>query len=128
MKSPADDESYLIIGSILVQNNYLSYKAEICRKKIEVAILGKIEENGNVKTTGYWTMTDENGYVFVADVPPGEYTVKGIRLTLSDGNRLVISSPLPMPGNLGFHLQNTEGIVFDGDYFPHEAKGRIMRI
>ena len=128
LKNPTGDKSYLIIGSILVQSNYLSYKAEVCRKEVEVAILGKIEENGQAKMTGYWTMTDQNGYFFVPDAPPGQYTVKGNRLTLSDGTRLIISSPLRLPGSTGFHLQDTEGIVFEGDYFPHESKGRIMNL
>ena len=128
LKGPTDDRSYLVTGSILFQSNYLGYKAEVLRKGIEVAILGRIEEKGGVKMSSHWTMTDQNGYFFVADVAPGQYVVKGVRLTLSDGTRIVISSPLRLPGSLGFQLQNIENIVFEGDYFPHKAIGRIMNL
>lgn len=128
LKAPTGDQSYLIVGSILFQNNYLSYKAEVCRAGIEVAILGMVEENGVVKMKGHWTMTDQNGYFFLADVPPGKYALKGVRLTLSDGNRLVVYSPLRYPGDLGFLLQETEGIVFEGDHFPLKPRGRIMNL
>ena len=128
LKPPTDDQSFLVIGSILFQSNYLSYKAEVRRSGIEVAVLGRIEENGKVKTTGHWTMTDENGYFFLADVVPGQYIVKGLRLTLSDGTRVVLSSPLRSPGSLGFQLQDTEGITFEGDHFPHVPRGRIMNV
>lgn len=127
-ENPTGDQSYLVIGSILFQSNYLGYKAEVCRKGIEVAILGRVEEKGHVKMKNHWTMTDQKGYFFLADVEPGQYVVKGIRLTLSDGTRMVISSPLRQPGSLGFQLQQTENIVFEGDYFPFEAKGRIMNL
>ena len=127
-KGPTGDRSYLVIGSILFQSNYLGYKAEVCRKGIEVAILGRIEEMGKVTMTSHWTTTDQNGYFFLADVAPGQYAVKGIRLTLSDGTRMVMSSPLRLPGSMGFQLQNTESIVFEGDHFPHQAKGRIINL
>ena len=128
LKGPTGDESYLLVGSILFQNNYLNDRAEVYRKGIEVAILGRVEESGKADIIGHWTMTDENGYFFVADVQPGQYVVKGIRLTLSDGTRLVISSPLRLPASVGFQLQEGENIVFEGDHFPHRARGRIMNL
>ena len=128
LKAPTGEQSFLVIGSIIFQSNYLGYKAEVLRSDIEVAVMGRIEEKGEVKITGYWTMTDRNGYFFLADVPPGQYVVKGVRLTLSDGTRLVISSPLRQPGDLGFQRQDTESIIFTGNYFPHHPRGRIMNL
>ena len=29
---------------------------------------------------------------------------------------------------LGFQLQDTEGIIFEGDYFTHEVRGRIVNL
>ena len=128
LKPPADDRSFLLIGSILFQSSYLDYEAEVLRGSIEVAILGMTEEDGRVKKKGYWTMTDDDGYFFLDNMPPGQYALKGLMLTLSDGTRLIISSPLRYPGDLGFVLQDTEGIIFEGNHFPLKPQGRIMNL
>ena len=127
LKEPTTGDAFMVIGSVFLENNYFDDRAEVYMQGIEVAILAREEVGGKTKTKGYWTTTDENGYFMLADVPPGKYTLKGIRLTMSKGTFFTITNTLRYTGST-FVIQNKETVIFDGDYFGTQPKGRIVNL
>ena len=114
---PASDDSLLLIGQIIVEDNQFSGRYDVIKSGIEVAILGR---PGNDRVTGLWAITDKNGYFALANVAKGDYALKGIRLTLSNGARITLSNPLIKEINY-FRFNNGENILIEGDYFPYQA-------
>jgi hypothetical protein len=127
LKEPTSENSLLVIGSVVFENNYFDDRAEVYQKGIEVAILARYEEDGKTKTKGYWTTSDENGYFFLSNVPKGQYALKGIRLAMGRGTLLTISNPLRYSGSV-YVIQRGEHVIFDGDYFAYEPRGRIVNL
>ncbi|MDZ7270156.1 MAG: hypothetical protein ONB17_00935 [candidate division KSB1 bacterium] len=126
---PSSDNTVLIVGAAFVVNNYYNERFEVYRPSIEVAIMGKVIEGGKEQIKGYWTQTDENGYFALANVPPGRYALKGIRFTLSTGDLLTISNPLRFSGSTYMLQPSSKTIIlFDGDYFAFEPKGRVVNM
>lgn len=126
---PTSDNTILVVGAAFVVNNYYNERFEIYRPSIEVAIMGKVTEGGKEKIKGYWTQTDENGYFVLCNVPPGRYALKGIRFTLSTGDLLTISNPLRFSGSTYMLQPSSKTIIlFDGDYFAFEPKGRVVNM
>ncbi|MCR4438998.1 MAG: hypothetical protein QHJ34_14335 [bacterium] len=126
---PTSENSVLVVGAAFVVNNYYNERFEIYRPSIEVAIMGKVTQNGKEQIKGYWTQTDENGYFALANVPPGQYALKGIRFTLSTGDLLTISNPLRFSGSTYMLQPSSKTIIlFDGDYFAFEPKGRVVNM
>ncbi len=119
---PASDDSLLLIGQIIVEDNQFSGRFDVIKSGIEVAVLGR-PENGQV--TGLWATTDKDGYFALANVPKGDYALKGIRLTLSNGARITLSNPLIKEINY-FRFNDGENILIEGDYFPYHAVGRVL--
>jgi len=122
---PTSDESMLIVGRIIIEDNQFTGRYDVIKYGTEVAILGKPE--GSTKVTGLWTMTDKDGYFALANVPKGEYALKGIRATLSNGMRVTLSNPL-IKGVNYFRFNPTENILIDGDYFPFHPVGRVLSL
>ena len=72
---PVDDSSYLVCGSVIIENNWYSSSGgvggfsegrqveESYLKGIEAALLGKfVNETGNEDSKIFYVETDENGY------------------------------------------------------------------
>ncbi|MGQ9560646.1 MAG: hypothetical protein ACUVWA_09045 [Candidatus Oleimicrobiaceae bacterium] len=126
---PTSENSVLVVGAVFVVNNYYNERFEIYRPSIEVAIMAKVSQDGKEQIKGYWTQTDENGYFALANVPPGQYALKGIRFTLSTGDLLTISNPLRFSGSTYMLQPSSKTIIlFDGDYFAFEPKGRVVNM
>lgn len=126
---PTSENSVLVVGAAFVVNNYYNERFEIYRPSIEVAIMAKVSQDGKEQIKGYWTQTDENGYFALANVPPGQYALKGIRFTLSTGDLLTISNPLRFSGSTYMLQPSSKTIIlFDGDYFAFEPKGRVVNM
>lgn len=138
---PVDDNSYLVCGSILVENNWYSsgesgivsdgrQVEEVYEKGVEIAVLGKYtDENGMEKTKGYYTTSDEKGYFYLENVPPGNYALKGFRISMNDGRYLTVFSDLD--GAESAYLQRRrqeQMIIFKGDYFPFPANNRVVNL
>ena len=126
---PESDTSVLAIGGIILENLGYNERFEVYIDEIEVAIMGKVMDNGKEKTLGLWTKTDENGYFCFPNLQPGKYALKGIRFILTSGELLTISNTLDFTGS-NFLLQRPQNnlIIFDGSYFAHELEGRILNL
>jgi|GEM_PF-1068453 hypothetical protein len=124
---PTSENSFIVIGNVLVESRYFEERPEVYRSNIEVAILGQIESGGKRKLTGYWTMTDPEGYFVLTDVPPGKYAIKGIRFTTNQGTLLTITNALRYAGST-YVIDRQETVIFDGSYFPIEPKGRVVNL
>jgi|Deesub1362B_J571_1020462.scaffolds.fasta_scaffold16397_2 hypothetical protein len=85
-REPQDASRYLVVGSLVV--DLLEYRGitDTYRGGIEVSIAGRHVENGQVVHKNYWTMTDDRGYFFLANVPPGDYALRGFRLKVVGGD------------------------------------------
>lgn len=124
---PTSDQTYIVIGNVLVESRYFEEKPEVYRGNIEVAIVGKTTVDGKEKTSGYWTVTDDQGYFALTDVPPGKYAIQGIRFTTNDGTLLTITNKLRYAGST-YVIDRKETVIFDAQYFPIEPKGRVVNL
>ncbi len=126
---PETDDQVLAIGAIVLENLGYNERFEVYLDEIEVALYGKVQQNGKEKTVGLWTKTDENGYFCFPNLAPGQYALKGIRFILTSGELLTISNTLDFSGS-NFMLQRPEKnlIIFDGNHFAHEVEGRILNL
>jgi len=121
---PEDGESMIVVGRIIVEDNYYTEHFEVITAGIEVAVYGKTEDGQKL---ALWTQSDKNGYFALANVPKGEYTLKGFRATLLNGTRVTISNPL-LGERKHFHINQNENILFEGEYFAFESTGRVISL
>lgn len=111
---PASDSSFLVCGSVIVENNIhvesgssgdpnmesrerksLSQVEESYRKGITIILLGRHRaEDGDFRYETYSATTDENGYFYIENVPRGDYALKGFQLYMMSGADLNVSSSL----------------------------------
>lgn len=127
LKEPGSEKSMLVIGGVALEDNYFSQFSGVHLEDIEVAILSETIKDGELKTSGHWTRTDENGFFMLSDVPPGRYAITGIRLYLSNGDLTVLSNPLTS-GKSKFMLQEGDHVPFIGQYFTIEPQGRMLNL
>ena len=124
---PTSDAGMLILGRILVEDNQYTGRFDVIKGGIEVAILGQPHDSAHV--TGLWAITDNDGYFALANVPQGNYALKGIRVTLSNGMRIVLSNPLIKDRSFfRFNPPDIENILIEGDHFPLEPVGRVISL
>ena len=127
LKEPSSEQSHLVIGAVILEDNYYTQFGSVHLEDIEVAILSETVSEGDIKISGYWTRTDENGFFQLSDVPRGRYAITGIRLYLRNGELLVISNPLNS-GKSEFIIQESDHVPFMGQYFKIEPQGRIVNL
>jgi len=127
MHEPSGNDSFLIIGAVALEDKYYSQYGGVHIKDIEVAILSETVIKDDLKISGAWTRTDENGFFCLSNVAPGRYEITGIRLYLSNGELLVLSNPLTS-GSTEFMIQSSDHVPFLGQYFPTEPEGRIVNL
>jgi hypothetical protein len=123
-KEPETEAGMLVVGRIIVEDNLFSGRYDVITAGIEVAIYGKAETGEQL---GLWAMTDKEGYFALANVPRGEYALKGFRVTLSDGQRVIITNPL-MGFAREYRFNASESILFEGEYFPFAPLGRVVSL
>jgi len=116
----------LIIGRLLFdvngyQNNFLTI-----RENIEVAVIGRVIQEGEIKTIGFWTITNEDGYFIVPNVPDGEYSIKGFRTQLIGVGDIIIVNELIDPQRNYFEFKSQGVISFAGRLFDTRSKQRII--
>jgi len=122
---PVSDDSMLVVGRIIVEDNQFSGRFQVVKSGIEVAILGQPEGSPNV--TGLWAHTDNSGYFALANVPKGNYALKGIRFTLSTGVRVTLVNPLIRDLDY-FRFNPMENILIEGNYFRLKPVGRVLSL
>lgn len=122
---PANNESFIVVGSIILQNNGYTPNTEIYLDGIDVMISSKIQTNGKEKIVDHWVVTDKEGYFFLSNVPPGKYALKAIRTTVGTSRLITIANSLRYSGS-EFQIQVKTRIPAGSDYFPDNPVGRVM--
>lgn len=124
-KEPSSEDSIMVVGNIIFENNYYNDQLETVRKDIEVAVVGKY--GAGEKIHSYWVTTDENGFFALADVPKGKYAIQGFRVYLGQGELLTIANSLRYEGSF-YQIQRKPYVVFQADYFPIESDSRVYKL
>lgn len=127
LTEPVSDEAMIVVGAVIVEDDYYTEIPGVHREGIDVAILGQFIENGQLVRKGFWTKTDENGYFYLLNLPPGEYALTGVRLYLSDQSLLVIANSLMTPES-EFEIESGDHIGFTGNYFDISPEGRVINL
>ena len=118
----------LLIGTVIFDINGYQDKFISIKENIEVAIVGRFKENGLYKNFGTWATTDEDGYFYIANVPDGEYAIKGFRAYCMEFGDLKVMNDLTDAANNYYYLLE-EGIInFGGNLFNTSAKQRIINL
>jgi len=123
-KEPTAEETMLVVGSVILEDNYYTEEVAVYKKGMEVAVLGQTEAGERL---ALWTTTDENGYFAIADVPKGEYVLKAIRILIGRGSFVTIENRLRVSSDV-YMLSNKQTVIFRGEYFPFEPKERIVSL
>jgi hypothetical protein len=119
---PTADNTMIVVGRAIIEDNYYSQETGVYKQDLEIAILGKTDEG---KVLGLWTSTDENGYFAIADVPKGEYVLKGVRTLIGRGSQITITNRLRLSSDQ-YMVTSKPTVIFNGQYFPFEATGRVL--
>lgn len=127
LSHPEADRS-LLIGSLSLDINGYQNTFALIQGNIEVAIVGRYLENDMVKNFGRWTITDERGYFFLANVPDGEYALKDFRIHLIGIGDLSIVNELNDPQRNYYELLNDDIINFSGNLFDIKSQHRIINL
>ena len=128
VSAPKTDRSFLVIGALTV--DLLQYRniTETYRGGIDVIIAGRLKKGGRYIYKNFWTKTDDRGYFFLANVPPGEYALRGFRIqVLGPAFHLLVFSRLRSEKDPYEVVQNARIPVLAG-YFPFPARGRIVNL
>jgi len=125
LPAPMDSKN-LLIGALIFDVNGYNDRFESVRKQIEIAIVGNVIEQGEMKRFGEWATTDENGYFFLANVPDGEYVIKGFRIHSIGADNLTISNDLINPREDYYELKDEDIIYLQADYFDTKSNQRIV--
>ena len=123
-KEPTMEGTMLVVGAVVLEDNYYTEETAVYKKGIEVAVLGKTEAGERL---ALWTTTDENGYFAMADVPKGEYVLKGVRVLIGKGSLVTITNRLRVSSD-AYMVTSKPTIIFQGDYFPYEEKDRVVSL
>jgi hypothetical protein len=127
LPEPAEKKN-LLIGSIIFDINGYKDTFLICQDNVEVAIIGRYMEDGRFKNFGRWVTTDENGYFCLANIPEGEYAIKGFQVYVMGLGDLKIINDLHDPQNNYYELRNEDIINFGGDLFDTKNNQRIVNL
>ncbi|MBC8186229.1 hypothetical protein H8E88_34535 [candidate division KSB1 bacterium] len=124
-EEPVADKN-LIIGSLIFnvdgyQDNFVTIK-----ENIEVAIIGRVIQEGEIKTLGFWATTDEDGYFNLSNVPNGEYSIKGFTTRLIGIGDINIENELLDSQRNYFELKRHGVISFSGRLFDTRPNQRII--
>ena len=125
LPEPVENKN-LLIGSLIFDIDGFEDNFTTIRQNIEVVIIGRFVEEGNVKNFGQWVTTDENGYFFIANVPDGEYAIKGFRTHLIGLGNLTIENELIDPQRNYFELMDKDVISMTGELFDVRSDQRIV--
>ena len=148
LTSPVDDTRCLVCGSIIVENNWRwvpqPYRRdrpqtpadfgkiqESYKKDIDVVVLGKFkDEEGAEKIDLFYTKTDESGYFFIENVPPGDYALSGFQIYMVNGTNHGVSSSLygPEAPYLKIGDAHQPLNVKRAAHFPFSVKNRIINL
>ena len=121
-----EDEMNLIIGSLIFDINGYEDNFLVIKDNIEVAIVGSYEQNGKLHNFGRWVTTGEEGYFCIANIPEGEYAIKGFRVNVMGLDELRVANELSDPQRNYFELNAHDMISLQGDLFDVKSNHRIV--
>lgn len=125
LPEPVEDNN-LLIGSLIFDIDGYEDNFASIRKNIEIVIVGRFVKDNEIKNFSQWVTTDENGYFFIANVPDGEYAIKGFRTHLIGLGDLTIENELIDPQRNYFELKNEDVISMTGQLFDVRPLQRII--
>lgn len=120
------EQKDLLIGSLIFDIDGYQDNFQTIFKNIEVAIIGRYVQDGQLKNFGHWVTTDENGYFYIANVPDGEYAIKGFRVQLIGLGNIGIENELDDPEQNYYELSDEEMIGFSGELLDTRSHQRIV--
>ena len=123
-KEPTSDDTMIVVGRVIIEDHYYTQETGVYKEGLEVAIYGKTDEG---KEVGLWTVTDEDGYFAVADLPKGQYALKGVRALIGRGTQVTITNRLRLSSDQ-YMVTSKPTIIFSGQYFPFEPTGRVISL
>ncbi len=123
-KEPTTDQTMLVVGQVIIEDNYYTQETGVYKEGIEVAIVGKTKDK---KTVGLWTNTDADGYFAIGDLPKGEYALKGVRALIGRGQMVTITNRLRLSSDR-FMVSSKPTVIFNAQYFPFEPTGRVVSL
>lgn len=123
-KEPTSDQTMLVVGQVIIEDNYYTQETGVYKEGIEVAIVGKTAEN---KSVGLWTNTDADGYFAIGDLPKGEYALKGVRALIGRGQMVTITNRLRLSSDR-YMVSSKPTVIFNAQYFPFEPTGRVVSL
>ena len=125
LPEPVENKN-LLIGSLIFDIDGYQDNFTAIRQNIEIVIIGRSVKEGDFKNFSQWTTTDENGYFFIANVPDGDYAIKGFRTHLIGLGNLIIENELMDPERNYFELKNSDIISMTGNLFDVRPNQRII--
>lgn len=123
-QEPSSDATMLVVGRVMVEVMQSGKKIEVVKENIQVGIMGLSEEGEKL---GLWAKTDENGYFALADVPVGEYALKGIRVNFDRASLVTLVNELYYATN-NYEYDPDNFFIFEGRYFPFAPIGRVVSL
>lgn len=120
------ENNNLIIGSLLFDIDGYEDNFSTIRQNIEIVIIGKFVKDGNIQNFSQWVTTDENGYFFIANVPDGEYAIKGFRTHWIGLGNLTIANDLIDAQQNYFELKDSDVISMTGNILDVRSNQRIV--
>lgn len=127
LDEPVENKCIIIGSAILDINGYQENFLNI-KENIEIAVIGRVLENGREKVLGLWAETDENGYFSISNAPPGEYAIKGLRTHIIGIGDLNIANELIDPQRNYFELNDRSVIPFTGNLFDCVSNNRVINL
>jgi len=125
LPAPAENKN-LLIGSLLFDIDGYEDNFTTLRKNIELVIVGRYAEGNDIKNFSQWVTTDEDGYFYIANVPDGEYAIKGFRTYLIGLGNLTVENELLDPQRNYFVLKNEYFISTTGELFDVRSGQHIV--
>jgi len=125
-EDPKGDSSVLVIGSVLVDVFEYHHITDTFKYATDVAVLGKVEENGKIKKKLFWTKTDSYGYFYLDNLPPGAYGLKGFRVKILGSEDMITVVNDLRDSTEHYHVVSRPVIKRSGNYFPYKPKNRIV--
>lgn len=121
------EKGNLLIGSLIFNMDGYEDHIQTIWEDIDVAIIGRYVENGQLHTFSKWIRTDEYGYFFIPHVPDGEYAIKGFKVHLFADEELKIVNDLDDPENNYFELREDDEVIYlHGNLFDTKQNYRVI--
>ena len=120
LTEPVSDEAILIIGSSTVE--VVKGMQEAYTAGQEISIMADQELEGEYVRKAIIIWAEDDGYFCVENLPQGRYTLKGVRITGSQGGDYTIWNELRMPNERWMAQGSSFRYSFTGEYFQDSPR------